>query len=59
MEKSTDGKALFFWHPEDKIKIMLAHERMLFQFTPSPALTTFTLTGLSESIGPLRQACKW
>jgi type VI secretion system protein VasI len=62
MSKSTSGHALFFWDPVGKIKTMLAHEQMLFQFTPydsSPVLATFTLTGLSESIEPLRKACKW
>jgi type VI secretion system VasI family protein len=61
MSKSTDQKSLFFSDPVGKINKMLGHEQMLFQFTPynsSPALTTFTLTGLNEVIEPLRQACK-
>lgn len=62
MDKSTDGEAVFFRQPIQVIKQMMKHNRLLFQFTPfnsSPAITTFDLTGLSETIKPLREACGW
>lgn len=60
--KSTDGEALFFRKNVGLIKKMMNHSTMLFEFVPfnsSPAMTTFNLSGLSEAIKPLRDACKW
>lgn len=60
--KSTDGEALFFDQSVGLIKKMLGHSTLLFEFVPfnsSPALTTFDLRGLTESIKPLRDTCKW
>ena len=62
MDKSTDGKAMFFRKPIGTIEQMMRHGRLLFQFIPSdspPAITTFDLAGLSEAIKPLREACGW
>ncbi len=62
MDKSTDGKAVFFRKPIKIIKQMMRHGRLLFQFIPSdssPVITTFDLAGLSKVIKPLREACGW
>lgn len=59
---STDGEAVFFPDHASYVKRMLAHKCLLVEFTPSnasPQITTFNLEGLSEKIGPLREACDW
>jgi len=59
---STDGKALFFQSPKSIINAMLAHDTLLFGFTPfnaSPVETSFDLRGLKGVIGQLKQACQW
>ena len=62
MSESTNGEAVFFQKPIQMIKRMMKHDRLLFQFTPfnsSPAITTFDLIGLGETIKPLRENCNW
>jgi len=59
---STGGEAVFFPDHISYVKRMLRHKRLLIKFTPfnaSPQITTFNLEGLSEKIGPLREACHW
>jgi type VI secretion system protein VasI len=60
--KSTDGEALFFGQSVGLIKKMLGHTTLLFEFVPfnsSPAMTTFDLRGLADTVKPLRDTCKW
>jgi type VI secretion system protein VasI len=60
--KSTDSKALFIPNAVGVTKQMIAHDQMLFRFTPfnaSPQETTFDLRGLKSAIGPLQEACAW
>ena len=60
--KSTDGEALFLPSAVAQIKKLMNGRELYFQFTPfnsSPQSTVFKIAGLSESIKPLRSACKW
>lgn len=62
MTGSTDGKALFFSNAVEVAKTMMGHEKLLFEFTPfnaNPAMTTFDIGGLKQSIQPLRKVCHW
>jgi HEAT repeats/Type VI secretion system VasI, EvfG, VC_A0118 len=62
MGHSTDGEALFFGNAKDAILQMLAHQSMLFRFTPfnsSPQETSFNLRGLRAVIKHLETACDW
>ena len=62
MSKSTDGEALFIRRPKEFIERLLLAKRLIVRFTPfnsSPAITTFDLTGLNESIKPLLKASGW
>jgi type VI secretion system protein VasI len=59
---STNSEALFFPNAVAFARLLMKHDSMLVQFEPyndSPKLTRFTLTGLSEVAGSLRQACGW
>lgn len=60
--KSTDGEALFLPDAIQQIKKLLLGRELFFQFTPfnsAPQSTKFLIAGLSESITPVRQTCKW
>jgi hypothetical protein len=60
MSQSTDGEALFFRQPVAMIETMLAHNSMVFEFTPfnaPPVETEFDLRGLEGEIGSLVEAC--
>lgn len=60
---STDRKAVF--RPGDNVawaQELMRYKKLLVQVTPygeSPVMATFDLTGLSEAIKPLREACHW
>ena len=59
---STDYKATFARKPVQLIKSMFDKERMLVRLTPysgSPTTVEFNISGLKESVEPLRKACKW
>jgi hypothetical protein len=59
---STDGDALFFEDAKGIISQMLAHQSMLFRFTPfnsGPQETSFNVRGLGTVIKPLQKACDW
>lgn len=59
---STNGEAVFFPSYIPTVKKMLQHKTLLIEFTPyhsSPQITTFDLSGLSEKMAPLREACSW
>lgn len=60
---STDNKAVFVHGSDiDFAKEMMNHNKLLTQITPygeSPVMATFTISGLSEAIKPLREACDW
>lgn len=59
---STDYKATFARKPINLIKSMFDKDRMLVRLTPygdSPIMSKFNISGLKETIEPLRKACKW
>lgn len=60
---STDNKAVFVRRGDITFaKKMMNHNKLLTQITPygeSPVMATFPISGLSEAIKPLRQACGW
>lgn len=59
---STDYKATFARKPINLIKSMFNKDRMLIRLTPygdSPIVAKFNISGLKESIEPLRKACRW
>ena len=59
---STDFRMAFFNSPIGKIKQMTKANSMALSIVPYgevPMILTFDLTGLSESIKPLRKACHW
>lgn len=63
--ESTNHSALGLWSGGDAIpfiKGMFGKSSLLVKMTPyseSPFTATFDITGLSEVIKPLREACKW
>lgn len=62
MSKSSDNEALFFPDAVKRIKQIMQHETLLFEFTPfnsSPTMTSFDLRGLTEALKPLRETCHW
>lgn len=65
MKESTDNMALGLWRGGSSIpfiKRMFGHEEMLVRATPhseSAVTATFSVAGLEEKIGPLREACNW
>lgn len=62
MPKSTDGQAFFFRYPIEEIKYMTKHSSLVLEFTPfnsNPVEIRFDLTGLSEVLKPVRDACSW
>ena len=60
---STNNKAVFVKGSDiDFAKKLMKHKKLLTQITPygqSPVMTTFNISGLTEAIKPLREACKW
>lgn len=62
---STDNKALGLWRGGDSIPVikeLIEGERVIFRFTPfneSPVSVAFSISGLEESIKPLRTTCGW
>lgn len=60
---STSNKAVFLRGSDINFaKKMMGHEKLLTQITPygkSPVMATFPISGLSEAIKPLREACSW
>ena len=60
---STDYKASFYdGNDVEYLKKLLNHKKLLLQVTPygeSPVTATFDIDGLSGSINPLREFCKW
>jgi type VI secretion system protein VasI len=60
---STNNKATFYSGQTIAfIKELMKSEKIFVQVTPygdNAAQTTFDLTGLSNAIKPLREACKW
>lgn len=65
MRESTDNEALGLWSGGQAIPVirrMFGHDQVTMQITPfnqSSVTVTFPITGLQESIAPLRQACHW
>ncbi len=60
--EATDHKAVFLPQPVTTLRDILAHDRMLFKFTPfnsSPQEASFDLRGLDSVIEPLETACPW
>jgi hypothetical protein len=60
MGGSTDGNSLFFQDPKVFIGSLLAHRRLVFQFTPfnaDPTSTEFDLSGLDRAIERFKDAC--
>ncbi|AKD37402.1 MULTISPECIES: type VI secretion system-associated protein TagO [Pasteurella] len=61
-DTSTDFKATFARKPISVIKSMFDKDRMLVKVSPyskSPITLPFNISGLKESIEPLRKACNW
>ncbi|WP_299941177.1 type VI secretion system-associated protein TagO [uncultured Nitratireductor sp.] len=64
-DASTDNRALGLWSGGRSIpviKSMFGKSEMVVRMTPfseSPFTATFDITGLEESIKPLREACHW
>ena len=60
---STDNRAVFVRGSDIAFaKKMMNHNKLLTRITPygeSPVMATFPISGLSEAIKPLRQACNW
>jgi type VI secretion system protein VasI len=59
---STDRKASFHEQPIAFIKSLLGHQRLVSEVTPygeNPVLVTFSIAGLNQAIGPLRETCGW
>ncbi len=59
---STNRKALFFNSAISNIKKMMSSEQVVVRYQTSRGASktvTFNLGGLNESIGTLREACKW
>jgi type VI secretion system protein VasI len=60
---STDNKAVFVRGSDIAFaKKMMNHDKLLIQISPygeSPVMATFNISGLSEAIKPLREACSW
>lgn len=59
---STDYQGTFARNAIPVIKSMFDKDRMLVRVTPyskSPMTSKFNISGLRESIEPLRKACKW
>ncbi|HDR0641597.1 type VI secretion system-associated protein TagO [Pasteurella multocida] len=59
---STDYEATFVKKPLSVIKSMFDKDRMLVKVSPyskSPITLPFNISGLKESIEPLRKACNW
>lgn len=59
---STNNQSTF--HPDAiaHIRELMAADTVLYQVTPygeNPRRVTFDLAGLSDAIGPLREACGW
>lgn len=65
MKESTDNEALGLWSGGQSIPVirrMFGHDKVTMQVTPfnqSPVTVSFPITGLEETIAPLRQACHW
>jgi type VI secretion system protein VasI len=62
--ESTDHKALGLWRSTaiPFVRQILDGKSMLVRVTPyseSAVTATFSITGLSEAIKPLADACKW
>ena len=60
--KSTDGEALFLPQPVALVKRLLEGHTLLFEFVPfnsSGQMTAFDLTGLTEAVKAVRDACRW
>jgi type VI secretion system protein VasI len=65
MDVSSDNKALGLWNGRRSIpwiKSIMGGARLYVRATPyseSPVEANFVISGLSSSIGPLRDACNW
>jgi type VI secretion system protein VasI len=60
MNASTDGVAMFFPDIDATISALLDASTLVLEITPfnaGPARTSFELSGLSEAIKPLQEAC--
>lgn len=58
--QSTDGEAVFINNPRVFLSKMVNANTLVFGFTPfnaSPVSTTFDLTGLSNAVKPVLEAC--
>lgn len=60
---STDNKATFYRGSEIQwLRQLLPHRKLLAQVTPygeSPTMVTFMLTGMTQAMRPLQEACGW
>lgn len=59
---STSNEATFHPSPVPHIRRLMEAEDVLYQVTPygqNPKRVRFNVDGLSEAIGPLREACSW
>lgn len=59
---STDNEATFARKAISFAKSLFDRDKLLVQVTPygsSPVMTTFNVSGLRDSIKPLRKACHW
>jgi len=62
MDKSTNGKAVFFPQAISNVKKLFNREKMTFRYTPTYSgkqTVTFNINGLEAEITPLREACHW
>ena len=58
--RSVDGDALFFQDAVQMVESMVAHDELVFGFTPRNSdlvLTTFALSGLQHALPPLVEEC--
>lgn len=59
---SSNYQAMFIPKPISFIQSMFDKERLTIRVTPygkSPIISTFNISGLKDSIEPLRKICKW
>lgn len=65
MRESTNHESLGLWSGGASIPVikrMFGHDTLIVRATPyneSPVTITFPISGLSEEIKPLREACHW
>lgn len=64
-QESTNNRSLGLWSGGKSIPVikeMFGGERLLVRFTPfnqNPVTARFDITGIEETVAPLRESCSW